>query len=214
MSVTLVIIVVIHYYSQNSVFSCCYTELITVWYDSLARSLLTTQSLLTTLQQRVLFSVLPMSWGWNIAVSFSFHCYSKWIWCIRSNPGKKNTYQTSAALLKNTFHSVSLSAASDVPWYRDILCSGCLPQSVTQHLPLRIKVRTLRYRKMPSVVRCKLPSWVLTRHAASQGRRRHSGFRRHQTNWTPGGAWNTWLWKTIGHLETFWLLPLWFVRLA
>lgn len=101
-------------------------------------------------------------------------------------------------------YSVSLSAASDVSRHRDILSSSFLPQSDTQHLPLRIKVRTPRYRKMPSIASLCVffLSYRNTWHALSQGRRHHSSSRRHQTNWTPGGAWNAWLWETIGHLET------------
>lgn len=77
------------------------------------------------------------------------------------------------------------------------------PKGVTQYLPLQIKVRTPCYTKMPYAdAHCTLLSGVLTWRAVSQGRRHCLGSRRHQTNWSPGGAWNTWPWKTIGHLET------------
>lgn len=64
-------------------------------------------------------------------------------------------------------------------------------KGVAQHLPPRIKARTPRWRKAPSVARRALPSWVLTWRA----RQKHPGCRRHQTNWIPGGVWNTWPWK-------------------
>lgn len=58
------------------------------------------------------------------------------------------------------------------------------------------------------VVHCLL----LTRCAVSQGRQHHLGSRCHQTNWTPGGVWNTWLWKQLDIWRC--LLPLCCVRLA
>lgn len=65
----------------------------------------------------------------------------------------------SAVPLKKT--SMSLSAASDLPQHRDIVSSGFLPKSVTQHLPLRIKVRTPLYKTERDAIRRELARLLL-----------------------------------------------------
>ncbi len=100
-----------------------------------------------------------LSWRGNIAVSLPFHWYSKWTSCIRRNPRKK-AYQISAALLKKTSHGMSLSAASDVPWYRDIVSSGFLPKRC--HSTSAIENQSEKASLQENAIRCSLHTAILS----------------------------------------------------
>lgn len=115
---------------------------------------------------------------------------------------------TSAAPLRKTSHSMSLSAASDVPWYRDIVSSGFLPKRC--HSASAIENQSENTSLRENAIRRSSRAAILSSYNDAQrakGGRHHAGSRRHQTNWIPGGARNTWPRKnnrTFGRL----VLPL------
>lgn len=70
---------------------------------------------------------------------------------------------TSAALLKQMSHGMHRQSPVTCLGTETLFPVAFFPKGVTQHLPLRIKVRTPRYRKMLSVAHCTLSSYTACR---------------------------------------------------